>query len=471
MLCAVLCAAAVQEYDPFLVSLLSCIIVGMLCITCAKRKYSKMRNAQKRERAAQKAEDTMRTALEAQKKALELKKQGMNYPVKWTKDPRNVQEVEEPDGTKKQVQMPVEGLVPVPQNTSEYWDVYDELTRAPDARFKQSNGQKSDLHGMHDAWITKLERIQNTDLYTNNDTMREKLKRSNKAESKEVRGWYGTGNFDAANIYMDKQDGFMMQFASAGQWARGLYFADEAGYSDLYASAAAGMPDGGESRGFQNDEKEMMLATLLLGNVIEMDRDQPPLLKACSKLKTPPAIAGCQDKTKPCPHDGVPTCTAPPTQAPGHKYNTVRGYTQTDKRHPDGTWTKNPACPRSKVWIVYENGRAYPQYLVRYYRGAFDPRRVGQFNSRAAAGAGVGAEQAATARRQAPPTQQRLVPPLHAAAVPASFCHFAVDGIKSVYSAEDNALIARARSRCAAFTGALSPPLYRWYRAARSLAR
>ena len=40
------------------------------------------------------------------------------------------------------------------------------------------------------------------------------------------------------------------------------------------------------------------------------------------------------------------------------KFNTVAGWTQTDMQHVDGTWTKNPACPRSKVWVVYENGRA-----------------------------------------------------------------------------------------------------------------
>lgn len=29
-----------------------------------------------------------------------------------------------------------------------------------------------------------------------------------------------------------------------------------------------------------------------------------------------------------------------------------------------------------KVWIVYENGRAYPDYLVRYYCGRRDPTRT-----------------------------------------------------------------------------------------------
>ena len=334
------------------------LIVGTCCATFWKRKHSKWKNAHRRELAQKEAERTMETALAAQKDALELKKQGLIYPTTW-KSSDDLTRTITIDGEKKP--MPAEGLIPVSQKEKEYWDVYDELTRAPDPRFKQTNGQESDLRGMHDAWITKLERIQNIDLYANYDTMKDKLKRGNGVDSREVNGWHGTGNFDAANIYEDKQDGFMMQFASAGQWGRGLYFADEAGYSDIYASAAAGMPDKGESRGFRSDdEKEMMLATLLLGNVIEMDRDKnEDMRKACQGLKTPPAIAGCDGKTTPSSHDEIPTCTAPPTMAGGHKYNTVRGYTQTDQRHPDGTWTKNAACPRSKVWIVYENGQTF----------------------------------------------------------------------------------------------------------------
>ena len=60
----------------------------------------------------------------------------------------------------------------------------------------------------------------------------------------------------------------------------------------------------------------------------------------------------------------------------GPKYNSVAGWTQTDKKLPNGSWIKNPDCPRSKIWIVYENGRAYPEYLVRYYRGQRDPSRT-----------------------------------------------------------------------------------------------
>jgi hypothetical protein len=52
--------------------------------------------------------------------------------------------------------------------------------------------------------------------------------------------------------------------------------------------------------------------------------------------------------------------TAPPIDpVTGLKYNTVVGTTG-----------------GSKVWIVYENGRAYPDYLVRYYRGKRDAKRT-----------------------------------------------------------------------------------------------
>lgn len=158
-------------------------------------------------------------------------------------------------------------------------------------------------------------------------------------------------------IYEDRQDGFMMQFASAGQWGRGLYFAEEAGYSDIYASKAKHMqPDVRDTKGLAMDESEFMLASLLVGSVVELDRDlDGAMQKACNALKTPPAVDGCN--TRPLA-DGEPACTRPPQQAKGRKYNTVRGYTQTDRRRTDGTWTKDSTCPRSKVWIVYENGRA-----------------------------------------------------------------------------------------------------------------
>ena len=63
----------------------------------------------------------------------------------------------------------------------------------------------------------------------------------------------------------------------------------------------------------------------------------------------------------------------------------MQGYTQTDTTGPDGSWSKDETCPRSKVWVIFENGRAYPKYLVRYYRGDRDARRT-QFETREHAG-------------------------------------------------------------------------------------
>ena len=63
----------------------------------------------------------------------------------------------------------------------------------------------------------------------------------------------------------------------------------------------------------------------------------------------------------------------------------MQGYTQTDTTGPDGAWSKDETCPRSKVWVIFENGRAYPKYLIRYYRGDRDATRT-QFETREDAG-------------------------------------------------------------------------------------
>ena len=152
----------------------------------------------------------------------------------------------------------------------------------------------------------------------------------------------------------------MMQFASKGQWGSGLYFAREAGYSDIYASKGRKMPPGTST--MSSDESEMMLAELLLGDVIEMDRDNDTSMggqiagirKACNELKVPPNKSGTTSRKG---ADGVDVATAVPRATGGPRYNTVRGYTQTDK-NVGGQWSKNDNCPRSQVWIVYENGRA-----------------------------------------------------------------------------------------------------------------
>jgi len=47
----------------------------------------------------------------------------------------------------------------------------------------------------------------------------------------------------------------MMQFASEGQWGRGLYFAEEPGYSHFYATQADH-----QKNNLRSDEREMMVS-------------------------------------------------------------------------------------------------------------------------------------------------------------------------------------------------------------------
>ena len=79
---------------------------------------------------------------------------GMAYPALWDRDPRTVT-ADSPQGT------PVDGLVEVHHDSKEYWDVVDQLRADPEPSHATGSSQR---RGMHDAWITKLQRIQNPDL-------------------------------------------------------------------------------------------------------------------------------------------------------------------------------------------------------------------------------------------------------------------------------------------------------------------
>ena len=74
----------------------------------------------------------------------------------------------------------------------------------------------------------------------------------------------------------------------------------------------------------------MFLTKLLVGNAATVDQD--------NSLIVPPLLDPAN---------------------PGQRYNTVTGKTG-----------------GSPVYIVYENGRAYPSYLVRYYKGPHDKKRT-----------------------------------------------------------------------------------------------
>ena len=180
---------------------------------------------------------------------------------------------------------------------------------------------------MKDAHIAKLWRIQNGALWSYYSFHKDRLA-SHGVDTNERSVWHGTSALDPSVIYEDRQDGFMMQYSHTGMWGRGIYFAKNSSYSTCYAykpehsSISADRPKGNVG------EREMFLTKLLCGNEVDLGSDRSLM----------------------CP---------PLDRKTGYRYNSVTGNTG-----------------GSQVWIVYENGRAYPDYLVRYYRGIRDPLRT-----------------------------------------------------------------------------------------------
>jgi len=213
-------------------------------------------------------------------------------------------------------------LIEVLPTEAEYWDVNERLKAS-----------------MNDAHISKLWRIQNDNLWAFYSFHRDRLL-SLGVNDNERQVWHGTSSLEPSVIYNDKQDGFMMQYSREGFWGRGIYFADKSCYSHHYSYSPS--PDTPHRKGAESNEREMFLSKLLIGNQTFIRREGKELY--CSSLTVPPN-----------------------DPATNMKYNTVAGHTG-----------------GSDVWIVYENGRAYPDYLVRYYKGSRDQQRT-PFASRSTA--------------------------------------------------------------------------------------
>ena len=131
-----------------------------------------------------------------------------------------------------------------------------------------------------------------------------KINQKLKKEPKILHLWHGTRQNDPKLIY-DGEVGFDMTYSAAGMWGRALYFAKNASYSKDYSFVH---PD---------NQRTMFLAEVLLGDYAKLGKNK-------SLLRPPP---------KP---DGTP-------------YDSVKGQTG-----------------NSDVYMVYNNCKAYPRYLVTY---------------------------------------------------------------------------------------------------------
>eukprot|EP01051_Picozoa_sp_SAG22_P003926 SAG22_NODE_201_length_15391_cov_7.662176_3_plen_491_part_00 len=233
-----------RQYDelplPDYIIVIICVLAGVLIVymilgrlyrqrkvALTARKTQEEAERQKKfelEIQAERAEESMKEALANQAKVLELKKLEMEYPPEWDMGLARTMSVR---GVNRQVQVPIEGLFDVLPDSAEYWDFFERHFRRPpnpqNARVDPKTGQSSDTRGMHDAWITKLQRIQNSDLLTYYESQKQRIAKTPGAQdpltetARETKGWHGTSDFSAKNIYEDRQDGFMMQFGTEGQ--------------------------------------------------------------------------------------------------------------------------------------------------------------------------------------------------------------------------------------------------------------
>ena len=158
--------------------------------------------------------------------------------------------------------------------------------------------------------ITKLERIQNEWLWTRYSQHRELIKKKNQGTAQELDLFHGTRSNPPDCIYTG-EEGFDMRFSAKGMWGMGNYFAVNASYSHGYAYSTGGA-------------RQMFLVKVLVGATFDCPSN--------STLRMPP-----EKPSKTTSMFGV------------ERYDSVSGTTG-----------------GSKVYIIYDNFKAYPFYLITY---------------------------------------------------------------------------------------------------------
>ena len=167
--------------------------------------------------------------------------------------------------------------------------------------------------------ISKLERIQNKWLWNRYSQHCDEIKEKNGGVLMEKELFHGTGVNDPQLIYKG-EEGFDMRFCNTGMWGRGIYFTASAKYSDRYAFTSRGGGIAGS--------RQMFLARVNIGETHECRPDR--------NLTMPPM--------KPSQ-----ASTSSSVQFSLVRYDSVTGITS-----------------GSQVYIVYDNRKAYPLYLITY---------------------------------------------------------------------------------------------------------
>ena len=154
--------------------------------------------------------------------------------------------------------------------------------------------------------VIKIEKILNKKLYKLYSINEKILEEKVKGNLNKMMLFHGTSKVNPKNIYEGTDESFDMRLSNNGMWGKGIYFAEKAIYSHNYA--------------YNNNNKyQVIVAEVILGESTEVASDQ--------NIKRPPIK---NKKTY-------------------EKYDSIKGFTND-----------------SFVYIVYENNRAYPYYLITY---------------------------------------------------------------------------------------------------------
>jgi len=161
--------------------------------------------------------------------------------------------------------------------------------------------------------IIQISRIQNKWLWEKYVGHKKRLDRKNGGNVNEIELFHGTRSNDPKNIY-EGEEGFDMRFSAQGMWGMANYFAVNASYSHAYSYTSTPWI-------------QMFLVKVLTGDSYECQSDRT--------LRMPPVKAA-----------GTSTGEV---QFVNTRYDTVSGHTN-----------------GSKVFMTYDNDKAYPAYLITY---------------------------------------------------------------------------------------------------------
>ena len=168
---------------------------------------------------------------------------------------------------------------------------------------------------LQNSTIVQIIRIQNKWQWERYVFQKKRLGLKNNGLVNELELFHGTRSNDPKIIY-ENEDGFDMRYSAQGMWGQANYFAVNASYSHGYAHTA---PDGA---------REIFLVKVLTGDSYDCPSN--------SSLRKPPMKASGPSASGEVSFAQV-------------QYDTVTGVTN-----------------GSRVYMIYDNDKAYPAYLIKY---------------------------------------------------------------------------------------------------------